>query len=235
MDEDDARSPSSATRRARSRASRTSSRSRRSAFAARRSRASRRSRGSRSSTRARGARRRDRGLVEGGGAAARGRPARAEGTTRRGARSVLQRPRAPQVPEVDRRPRAAHVERGGARCAALARPDVTFMLVARRARRRASGCARRRGASARRRRIDGERARARAAARAGRCASRRTSRRPSARARARSALHLFVNGRPVRDRQLARAVAQAYGSVLEPGRYPVGVVYLDLPPRRSST
>jgi DNA mismatch repair protein MutL len=43
------------------------------------------------------------------------------------------------------------------------------------------------------------------------------------------ALHLFVNGRPVRDRQLARAVAQAYGSVLEPGRYPVGVVYIDIP------
>lgn len=44
------------------------------------------------------------------------------------------------------------------------------------------------------------------------------------------ALHLFVNGRPVRDRALARAVAHAYGSVLEPGRYPVGVVYIDLPP-----
>jgi DNA mismatch repair protein MutL len=43
-------------------------------------------------------------------------------------------------------------------------------------------------------------------------------------------LHLFVNARPVKDRQLARAVAQAYGSVLEPGRYPVGVVYIDLPP-----
>jgi DNA mismatch repair protein MutL len=43
------------------------------------------------------------------------------------------------------------------------------------------------------------------------------------------ALHLFVNGRPVRDRQLARAVAQAYGSVLEPGRYPVGAVYIDIP------
>jgi DNA mismatch repair protein MutL len=43
-------------------------------------------------------------------------------------------------------------------------------------------------------------------------------------------LHLFVNGRPVKDRQLARAVAQGYGSVLEPGRYPVGVLYLDLPP-----
>jgi DNA mismatch repair protein MutL len=42
-------------------------------------------------------------------------------------------------------------------------------------------------------------------------------------------LHLLVNGRPVRDRPLARAVAQAYGSVLEPGRYPVGVVYVELP------
>jgi DNA mismatch repair protein MutL len=42
---------------------------------------------------------------------------------------------------------------------------------------------------------------------------------------------MFVNGRLVRDRALARAVAQGYGSVLEPGRYPVGVVYLDLPAR----
>jgi DNA mismatch repair protein MutL len=42
-------------------------------------------------------------------------------------------------------------------------------------------------------------------------------------------LHILVNGRPVRDRPLARAVAQAYGSVLESGRYPVGVVYVDLP------
>jgi DNA mismatch repair protein MutL len=40
----------------------------------------------------------------------------------------------------------------------------------------------------------------------------------------------MVNGRPGRDRTLARAVAQAYGSILEPGRYPVGVVYLDLEP-----
>ncbi|MGD0677105.1 MAG: DNA mismatch repair endonuclease MutL [Polyangiaceae bacterium] len=43
------------------------------------------------------------------------------------------------------------------------------------------------------------------------------------------ALYLLVNGRPIRDRPLARAVAQAYGSVLETGRYPVGVVYIDLP------
>src|SRR5262249_28930079 len=42
-------------------------------------------------------------------------------------------------------------------------------------------------------------------------------------------LSLFVNGRPVKDRVLARAVAQAYGSVLEAGRYPIGAVYLDLP------
>jgi DNA mismatch repair protein MutL len=43
-------------------------------------------------------------------------------------------------------------------------------------------------------------------------------------------LSILVNGRPVRDRGIAVAVAQAYGSVLERGRYPRGVVYLDLPP-----
>ena len=43
-------------------------------------------------------------------------------------------------------------------------------------------------------------------------------------------LRLFVNGRSVRDRVLAVTIAQAYGSVLERGRYPRGVVYLDLPP-----
>jgi DNA mismatch repair protein MutL len=43
-------------------------------------------------------------------------------------------------------------------------------------------------------------------------------------------LHLFVNGRPVRDPSLARAVAYAYGSVLPPGRYPVGALQLRLPP-----
>ena len=42
-------------------------------------------------------------------------------------------------------------------------------------------------------------------------------------------LRLFVNGRPVRDRALAVTIAQAYGSVLERGRYPRGVVFLDLP------
>jgi DNA mismatch repair protein MutL len=51
------------------------------------------------------------------------------------------------------------------------------------------------------------------------------------RARAAStALSLYVNQRPVRERSLARAVAQAYGSVLEAGRYPVGVVFIELSP-----
>jgi DNA mismatch repair protein MutL len=54
---------------------------------------------------------------------------------------------------------------------------------------------------------------------------------PPERARAgATGLHIFVNGRPVKDRMLARAVAQAYGSVLEAGRFPVGVLYLELPP-----
>ena len=45
-----------------------------------------------------------------------------------------------------------------------------------------------------------------------------------------SGLHVFVNGRPVRDRNLARSVAFAYGSVMPPGRFPTGVVHLALDP-----
>ncbi|MFO0760161.1 MAG: DNA mismatch repair endonuclease MutL [Byssovorax sp.] len=45
-----------------------------------------------------------------------------------------------------------------------------------------------------------------------------------------TALSIFVNGRPVRDRTLSRSIALAYGSVLEQGKYPIGVAYLDLPP-----
>jgi DNA mismatch repair protein MutL len=52
--------------------------------------------------------------------------------------------------------------------------------------------------------------------------------RPERARAAASALDLFVNGRVIRDRTLLRSVAQAYGSVLEPGRYPLGVVYLEL-------
>ncbi len=53
---------------------------------------------------------------------------------------------------------------------------------------------------------------------------------PPERARAgASHLDVLVNGRPVRDLKLARAVAQAFGTMLDAGRYPFGVVYLDLP------
>jgi DNA mismatch repair protein MutL len=44
-------------------------------------------------------------------------------------------------------------------------------------------------------------------------------------------LHVFVNGRPVRERNLARSVAFAYGSVMPPGRYPVGVVHVQVDAR----
>ena len=55
---------------------------------------------------------------------------------------------------------------------------------------------------------------------------------PPERARSGSGgLYVFVNGRAVRDRGLARAIAFAYGSVLPPGRYPVGAAYVDLDPR----
>jgi DNA mismatch repair protein MutL len=43
-------------------------------------------------------------------------------------------------------------------------------------------------------------------------------------------LHFFVNGRPVHDRVLARAVAAAYGPALDRGRYPRGAVFLTLSP-----
>lgn len=42
-------------------------------------------------------------------------------------------------------------------------------------------------------------------------------------------LFLYVNGRPIVDRRLARAVAFAYGERLAPGHYPRGVISLRLP------
>ncbi|MFK7998942.1 MAG: DNA mismatch repair endonuclease MutL [Polyangiales bacterium] len=43
-------------------------------------------------------------------------------------------------------------------------------------------------------------------------------------------LHLIVNGRAVVDRRLAYAAAFAFGDELPSGHYPVGVIYIDLPP-----
>ncbi len=42
-------------------------------------------------------------------------------------------------------------------------------------------------------------------------------------------LSIFVCGRPVRDRALARAIATAYGEALDRGRFPTGVLFLELP------
>ncbi len=42
-------------------------------------------------------------------------------------------------------------------------------------------------------------------------------------------LRILVNGRPVSDRTLQQAVAQAYGTLLERGRYPVGVLWIECP------
>lgn len=43
--------------------------------------------------------------------------------------------------------------------------------------------------------------------------------------------HLFVNGRPVRDKALLSAVRAAYGDVLPSGRYPLAVLFIDIPPQ----
>lgn len=53
--------------------------------------------------------------------------------------------------------------------------------------------------------------------------------RPERAKSAANGLRLFCNSRPVKDRALLHAIVQAYGSVLERGRYPRGVVYLNLP------
>ena len=43
-------------------------------------------------------------------------------------------------------------------------------------------------------------------------------------------LHLYVNGRPVRDRLLRHAVMNVYRDVLPRGRFPAHVLFLELPP-----
>jgi len=44
------------------------------------------------------------------------------------------------------------------------------------------------------------------------------------------AIWLFVNGRAIRDRQLTHAVLRAYGEVLQHGRFPSAVVFVEVPP-----
>ncbi len=46
----------------------------------------------------------------------------------------------------------------------------------------------------------------------------------------RRGLRLFVNGRPVQDRLLVRAVTEGYRGLLEKGRYPVALLWVEIPP-----
>lgn len=43
--------------------------------------------------------------------------------------------------------------------------------------------------------------------------------------------YFFLNGRIIRDRQVNHAIRLAYQDLVYPGRYPVYVIYLELPPR----
>jgi DNA mismatch repair protein MutL len=45
-------------------------------------------------------------------------------------------------------------------------------------------------------------------------------------------LTFFVNGRPVQDAALSSAILQAYHTLLMVGRYPMGILFIDLPPDR---
>jgi DNA mismatch repair protein MutL len=112
-------------------------------------------------------------------------------------------------------------------CAALARPDLTFTVT--RDGRRVREWLRAESREARVADVVGEGLTACSGRRGPLAVEAFLSRPEHARSGA-GGLRFFVNGRSVRDRALLHTVAQAYGSVLERGRYPRGVVYLDLPP-----
>lgn len=43
--------------------------------------------------------------------------------------------------------------------------------------------------------------------------------------------HIFVNGRPIKDRTIQHAIAEAYRGLIEPGRFPTLVLMLDMSPQ----
>ncbi|MCA3003729.1 MAG: DNA mismatch repair endonuclease MutL [Planctomycetaceae bacterium] len=47
-----------------------------------------------------------------------------------------------------------------------------------------------------------------------------------------AAMHLFVNGRAVRDRVMQHAVREAFRGLIEPGRWPTAVLMIDIDPAR---
>lgn len=111
--------------------------------------------------------------------------------------------------------------------AALARPDVTFSLQ--RDGRRVREFLRVASRDDRVQQVLGEPALSRCHGARGPFSVEAFLSRPEAARTGAAGLHVFVNGRPVRDRAIAVTVAHAYGSVLERGRYPRGVVYVELP------
>jgi DNA mismatch repair protein MutL len=112
--------------------------------------------------------------------------------------------------------------------AALSRPDVTFTLT--RDGRRVREFLRSASREERVRQVSSEDELAPCRGARGPLAVEAFLSRPEAARAGAGGLRILVNGRPVRDRALNVSIAQAYGSVLERGRYPRGVVYLDLPP-----
>ncbi|MGP1310250.1 MAG: DNA mismatch repair endonuclease MutL [Phycisphaerales bacterium] len=44
------------------------------------------------------------------------------------------------------------------------------------------------------------------------------------------AQHVFVNGRPVRDRTIQHAIGEAYRGLIEPGKYPTAAILLEMSP-----
>jgi DNA mismatch repair protein MutL len=112
--------------------------------------------------------------------------------------------------------------------AALSRPDVTFTLT--RDGRRVRELLRAKSREERVAQVEGENELTPCRGERGPLRVEAFLSRPEVARAGAGGLTLVINGRTVRDRPLQVAVAQAYGSVLERGRYPRGVVYLDLPP-----
>lgn len=114
-------------------------------------------------------------------------------------------------------------------CAALANPEVTFVLT--RDGRKLREYLRAPSREERAAQVLGEDSLAHCSGERGPLRLEAFLSRPERARSGAAGLKLMVNGRPVKDRALAVTVAQAYGSVLERGRYPRGVVYLELPPQ----
>jgi len=110
--------------------------------------------------------------------------------------------------------------------AALARPDVTFRLVRDGKLVRSFDSVRRRGERVAQA-LDGEHLHELAGDR-GPLALQAFLSRPERAQKGAVGLRLLLNGRPIKDRGLAGTIAHAYGSILERGRYPRGVVYVEL-------